>query len=597
MPWPNYDVASGRQRGPWLIPDVTSPAYGVPNRNGQKDVGADPTGASDSSAIFQNVVTVNEASGGGPILVPPGTYLLNTALTGIVKSTFLVYAATFTGAGASSVGPQTNFSASGALVVSSLTVPAPGGPNTPSALAKAGGQVWGTAYVMGPPPSGSDDTAVLTALMGTDGVFLQLQPGLYNVSASFVLSLGSAALFINGAGVDLTTIKVANGTFTKSGTLFNLKGTGTFGFDNLTLDLNGPNQSWGTSTSGDYYKAISADQNNTFPDQGTLVIGTIKVKNASMQAPAPGAIVQGIAVNTYGCPTWLIDSLLTDACDYSLFITQAFNNTPCQGVFGSVLAHNPNNAVVLDEGGFLGPGWHGGKIIGYLDALCSADASADGLRLGQGTTTGNITVDQFSLTNGRYPLTGAGNTGSNSHFGKGYGKGCRGSFNLRSFDGSCSFDQLLGDHCAIGGITGTTVFATLEGGNLSGETQTIGAYICNNSANQAIQENASAMRIKGGRIKNGTTTVSLLPNGSKLSDVAGFNPVSITSPGVSTPLTNTYGCDVWVDFVAAAGGTTFTVAGKGLNAFGASAHGGFWVPAGTVVSYVGAPVSWVWIGT
>lgn len=110
------------------MPDVTSPAYGVPNRNGQKDVGADPTGASDSSAIFQNVVTVNEASGGGPILVPPGTYLLNTPLTGIVKSTFLVYAATFTGAGASSVGPQVNFSASGALVASSLTIPAPGGP-------------------------------------------------------------------------------------------------------------------------------------------------------------------------------------------------------------------------------------------------------------------------------------------------------------------------------------------------------------------------------------------------------------------------------------------------------------------------------------
>src|SRR6267142_522638 len=59
---------------------------------------------------------------------------------------------------------------------------------------------------------------------------------------------------------------------------------------------------------------------------------------------------------------WDIGLLISDACDMTLHITQAFSNTPYRGSFDRIVAHNPTNAAVQDEGtgAALGVGsWHG----------------------------------------------------------------------------------------------------------------------------------------------------------------------------------------------------------------------------------------------
>jgi len=64
------------------------------------DFGADPTGVANSSTAFQNAINAL-SSDGGTILVPTGTYLLNTTPTWGTKSIFwdISVAANFTGSG------------------------------------------------------------------------------------------------------------------------------------------------------------------------------------------------------------------------------------------------------------------------------------------------------------------------------------------------------------------------------------------------------------------------------------------------------------------------------------------------------------------
>ena len=125
MPWPNFDVISGRRRGPYQFPDVTAPGYCLAGVNGQKELGAVGDGVANDYPAFQNAVTVNEASGGGPIIVPPGTYRLASNLTGITKTVFWVWAATFTGPGASSVVPLVVISSAGAGIFPTFNATTP----------------------------------------------------------------------------------------------------------------------------------------------------------------------------------------------------------------------------------------------------------------------------------------------------------------------------------------------------------------------------------------------------------------------------------------------------------------------------------------
>lgn len=450
----------------------------------------------------------------------------------------------------------------------------------------------------------TDDTAAFLETIleaAAVGGVIDLPPGVCVVSGTLLVTLAAGlGVLVRGQHVDSTTIQVAPGSFAKNGLLFNLTGPGTFAFDNLTIDLNGQNQNWGASGSNDFYKAISGDGNGAGTTAATLLIGRIKVKNASMSAADP----QGIAVNTFGLSTWDIGTLLTEACDYSLFITQAFANTPNRGSFRTIMAHNHNNAIVLDEGGFGGPGWNGGSVMGYLDALCGASVPADGLRVGQGAASSGINLDKLTLVNGRYPIN-CGNGLSDSNIGRAIAKGCRGSFNIQSADGTCSFSQLVADGCAIGGMTGGPVFASFEVGNVAGDAATIGHLVCNNSQNQAIQGFGGGINILGGRIKNGTTTVALnTPTDSAIRAVYGFNPVgdkgSPAVPASGTPMTNPFGVDCLV-FVTAAAGAACTVTLQGVNVQTIPAAGGpvmYVVPArGTIqYNYTSAPTHH-WVGT
>ena len=47
------------------------------------EFGADPTGATDSAAVIREAIAVAQANGGGRVHLPRGTYIANTALTGL----------------------------------------------------------------------------------------------------------------------------------------------------------------------------------------------------------------------------------------------------------------------------------------------------------------------------------------------------------------------------------------------------------------------------------------------------------------------------------------------------------------------------------
>lgn len=75
--------------------------------NVKVDYGAKGDGVTNDSAAFQAAVTAAAANAsGGYVVGPPGTYLLNSAITGMgtpATVSFMFFGATFTGAGASSV--------------------------------------------------------------------------------------------------------------------------------------------------------------------------------------------------------------------------------------------------------------------------------------------------------------------------------------------------------------------------------------------------------------------------------------------------------------------------------------------------------------
>ena len=442
----------------------------------------------------------------------------------------------------------------------------------------------------------TDDTAAIQAALtaaGAAGAGVVWCPdGTYSVAGpSSGIFTVTGNVSVEGPG----TIQIAAGSVTTSGTLFNLSGASSFGFDRITLDGQGSTQNWAASGDNDYFKAISADANNGTTNNASLRIGSITVKNFSMSS----TVKNGIVVDTFGTSVWDIDDIFSDACDYTLFITQAFATTPNAGTFRRIVAHNPNNATVLDEGGLAGPGWQGGQVLVYLDSLCGSSQPADGVRTSQGAASKYINLDELIVVNGRYPITVQGNGLSDAHFGKCIAVGCRGSFDLRSADGSCSFEQLTADGCAIGGITGATVFASFEIGNVAGDAANIGMLICNNSQTQAIQGFGGPVRINGGRIKNGTTTVNVdTPAGSSIRNVEGYNPVGLVTVAVPTsgtavtaaPYDRTFHITASTSTVACAvtdaAGTSQTVA-----TIPASGFGSVTVPAGSTLTptYTAAP--------
>ena len=479
----------------------------------------------------------------------------------------------------------------------SLYVP----PLFPAEVIDKGGQVYNVKAYGAKGDGISDDTAAFQAAIdaaaATNGI-VEVPAGIYIIesSATDILTV-SGNVLIRGAGVGNTIIRVASGSVTTGATIFNLSGTYTFGFDGFTLDGQGSTQNWASSGTSNYYKGISADGNGS-GGSGTLLVGTVEFLNIAMNAANP----QGLCVNTFGCPDWTIGTLLSENCDTTLFITQTANTVPNRGRFERVIARNHTAAVVIDEG--TGD-WDGGAIIGRSDALVAGTVGADALRIETQFTVSHINLGLVRLENGRYPvLVGAGNSNhlTASSIKNGIAFNCRGSFNLGLADETCVFGSLVADTCAIGGVSGATVFASFEVGASGVTAPSISEMVCLNSQNQAIQFNGPAV-VKSGSISGGTTTVTTT-TGAVMRNVLGYNPVGLVTVAVPatgaataalpydatfyiTASTSTVACAV-----TDAGGTSQTVA-----TIPASGFAGVFVPAGSTLTptYTAAP-TWTVFG-
>lgn len=457
--------------------------------------------------------------------------------------------------------------------------------------------VAGTEYPAigyGADPTGQrDSTGALQSAATLHGEII-LPAGTFRVGPGLIAEAAAGASFrIRGTGVDRTLLTVPDGAMTTQGMLLSCAGAGTFDIDGLTIDANGAGQDWSAATASSYYQIISGSGNGN-GTAGTLLIGTVKVVGAQMTTAVP----QGIAVNTFGFPDWNIDRLITEDTDTSLFITQAFTNTPNRGRFGSVEAHNPTSMVVYAEG--FG-GWHGDQIIALCDALTAGDQPVDALVYETTNPISNTSVGLVVLANGRYPINiGNGNSDlvSDTVIGRALAIGCRGSYNLRQVGDAVSFGQLIADGCAIGGITGTTVFGAFELGYSGGSPFTIGELVSINSQNQAAAFSGPAI-VGGGRVTGSKISPPIafpLPAGSSIRGVAGVNPADVATPAVpaaSTAVTNSTGvdCDVYI-----AGGTAVAVTINGTAT--GQAAGTFFVPAGGTIdlgAYTAAP-TWEWVG-
>lgn len=441
----------------------------------------------------------------------------------------------------------------------------------------------------------ADSTGALQSAATLHGEIV-LPPGIFRIGPALAAEAAAGASFrLKGSGVDRTTLTVPDGAVTAQGALLSCTGAGTFEIDGLTIDANGAGQDWAGSGANSYYQII-AGLGNGSGAAGTLLVGTLKVIGAQMSAAVP----QGIAVNTFGFPDWDIERLITEDSDFSLFITQAFTDTPNRGRFGSVTAHNPTSMVVYAEG--FG-GWHGTQIIALCDSLVGGTQPVDALVYETTNPIANTSVDLVVLVNGRYPINvGNGNpdTISDTVIGKAIAIGCRGSYNLHQIGDAVSFGQLVADGCAIGGISGTTVFGSFELGRSGGTPFPIAEMVCLNSKNQAAAFSGPAI-IGGGQVAGGTVSPPIafpLPAGSIIRGVDGINPATIATPAVpaaSAAVANTTGVDVDV-YIPTGNGVAVEVSVNG-TATGRAA-GTFFVPAGGTIdlgAYTTAP-TWAWIG-
>lgn len=230
VPAGTYTVNIGSSNtGPWVATSDTNyiVANTVPMFN-VMDYGAKGDGTTDDTAAINLAITAAN-NAGGPVIVPPGTYLIGTALTGIVKTVFMVYAATFTGAGASSVGPAIVYDNAGNLVAKSLTVLSTTGPYvrdlTVNIAPAAGRFAYANPIVLAP----AKKTPVITTTHGANGSLLASSIASY-VKVTAYTSGGSpqSQYFSYAQTIPAFSSVVPDGTFwyaAKDGTPMDIGGT------------------------------------------------------------------------------------------------------------------------------------------------------------------------------------------------------------------------------------------------------------------------------------------------------------------------------------------------------------------------------------
>jgi hypothetical protein len=502
----------------------------------------------------------------GPVSLPTGTTVTGT-LTGAAD----IVARSV---GALTAAPYTVTAEPGSFV------PGPDYGINPTASSVT---VLGTTYTMGADKTGVADsgTALNNAILAAYRAksFVNLATGNANFMTNSPLQLyrltdtvGTAGPSILGAGSGeddfagyVATTKITAGpTFPIGEFLIDYIGSTTTTFSPLSgftighLTLNGNSRAAGIR--------LANNMNSTLVDLGVLRTAT----------PAPA--------NTTGTPTGAVTLVRTGSSDYS------YNN---------VLDH-----VIVSTAG---------KDCFHLDQTNSSSITARqcvGITGGRysfycGDDTVLIDCDAQNSTTGSYYIYGAMLLGCHEYTfpSKGNSIILDNPFAVQS-----RMAQVIG-----GSYTGTTtagteaaaamvhflwanIRASFVGVNFLAKNQTsdwvyvdAGAVTSSQVIFDACNFNPLTAPITQKFNFNGTNYI-------KFVNCPGFNPLTVTTPAVSTPLTNTFGVDIFVSFIANAGGTTFTVNGKALGATPANAQSGFIWPANTVISYVGAPASWAFLG-
>jgi hypothetical protein len=586
VPWPNADIASGRRRGPFVFPDVTMPAYGVAGKNGQKDLGAVGDGVANDGPAFQNVVTVNEASGGGPIIVPPGTYNIGANLTGIVKSVFWAYGATFTGAGAASVTPLVTISGGPSGGISTLIYDT-GGAEVNIKAPTAGGLTLGakgdgvtddsTAFANLATVIGSNSSG------GQPGATGLIPPGVYIDNSTIALNQGGMRLLGVGAGSIIQPgATMANGIIRITGNQCTVE----------TLIFRGASQTPASNPAADAIVIAGAAVGSRILNVSAFYVNgwvlnflstttgyEVAIDNVYSRQCLNGITFDGGAATTNSVSAKLSNVFMDSVTAGDVYYWHNAHDVVCTTVFGSVLAGNTTGHGFHLKGTVAGFQMVGSDIL--LNGTAGTYAcfiEADGANRPLGVLFGNT---QF----------GGGDAGLVCGAGSGISfTGC--SFVLNR-QGSVFFNSTtVGDTITLTGC----VSAQNNTGNVGG----IGEI--------SVQSTQVTVNVLNHQFLPGTNAiphVSLVAGATNLTIIA--SPGAAPGAGVTTPAfpattvaqRNNTGFNVMVYIINGVNALTIQVDGLAAAlVIPASQTGTIYLPsAGSITpTYGGGTPTWKWYG-
>lgn len=456
----------------------------------------------------------------------------------------------------------------------------------------------------------ADDTAAIqaafTAAYAAGGaVYFPLAAPYYTITSGGTLlgvtyairTPGPVPFF--GAGKATTTLRVANGTITGATTQYMVFITDSawaapspWGFSDITIDGNSANQVFSGFSNATYYGVIAT------LNQPTTINADMTVRNAAVKNFSMGVTpFHGTGLNTYGWARQNICDIVFTNCDYGVFVTQPAYNGGTTDIIGCKF-HNIGNIGVYIEGlsnvGVLGCDFYNDALPTPNNAL----AAPIGIAMLQRSVVRNLRLIGNGFLNLSIPmylgLSGGAFACKNSIVADCTAYNCRGGFNIQYFDESSIIENCTAESCALGSITGTTVYGSFElNAGAVGTTVARGLNSVNSGAGSIVLLGKTIL--DGGMIVGGTSTVTFndKPN-SVVRNVRGYNPIGYSAapavPTSGTAATNNLASDATV-YVA--GGTSVTIAING-NLTGI-ASGTFRVAAGQTITptYSAAP-TWLW---
>lgn len=459
----------------------------------------------------------------------------------------------------------------------------------------------------------ADDTAAIQGAVNAASMVsgtVYFPPGIYMVNGSQLSNSDTqrCSVFINSGSVAIemapgAIVRLLDGEYVddgKSWTMFDGGGASTFTFTNIHLDGNGQNQSFTNSTTQTFFTGVALAYNNGNTNDAIIVCnGTCTFDNFTMTGSTAGGGPQGIGLNTFGCSTGIVDTIVSNNTDVTLWHTVAFTSTPTSWTVGTIISLNGNNSVVIFEGvGSINIG----TVVNYAPTLPTT-AGAVTLRMLATTAITNVEIGSTVTINGSYPIDGgAGGSAaiSNTVIGRSLAVGCRGSYSLQNFDSSCQLGPFVAENCALGGA-GISVFASFE---VAGNTpdRVIGHDWTAINSHEAPYQFEGACTLRGGSMKGSAYPLAFnspaIEATCDISDVVGYNPVGLVT--VTVPASGTATAALPYDATFYVTASTSTVACAVTDAGGtsqivatipASGFAGVFVPAGSTLTptYTAAP--------